>query len=221
MRRTFVIGKGLDEKTAAYIREMSADLVVIAPVAAEHEPRWQNRAKNTGSEIGIGAAGCLLAHEKVWEMIATANPVSEGLFLVVEDDAVLTRFGQRWFPRVVEKSKRAQFDLVHLGRTKISAPNLFGGASRRGNRRLSEPVSRRLPPLFIRGFTWRTHAYLISSNMARYLLEQEFDFGKPVDQRLKELFGVATKIRRWKVHTCTQPLFLQADRESLVNRRGR
>lgn len=220
MRRTFVIGTGLDEKTAAHIREISADLVTILPVEAEREPRWRNRAENTGSEVGIGAAGCLLAHEKVWDMIGATNPTSGELFLVVEDDAVLTRFGQKWLARVVKKSMRAQLDLVHLGRTKKGPRNLFGDAPRGDDSRLAASYPW-LPPLYLRGFAWRTHAYLISSNMAHSLLEEELDFGKPVDQHLKDLFGLASKMKPWKVATCSRALFLQADCESLVDKRGR
>lgn len=219
--QTFVIGTGLDEKTAGFVREISSDLVGILPVEAAGEPRWQNRAAIAGAEIGIGAAGALLAHEKVWETIAAEKLTAGELFLVLEDDAVLTGFGQKWFARVLEKATRARLDLVHLGRTKTSNLDIFGDGPKRGAPQFFGSVPLWLPPVLIRGFTWRLHAYLISSDMAHYLLEKEFDFGKPIDQHLRELCPVFSKGGPYAVATCNQALFLQSDRESLVDERGR
>lgn len=221
MLQTFVIGTGLGKRTAGFVREISSDLVRILPVEAAGEPRWQNRAAFAGAEIGIGAAGCLLAHEKVWKTIAAEKLTASELFLVLEDDAVLTGFGQKWFARVLEKVTRARLDLVHLGRTKTSNLEIFGDGPKRGAPRFLGSVPLWLPPAFVRGFTWRTHAYLVSSNMADYLLEKEFDFGKPIDQHLKELFPIFSRVGPYAVATCNEPLFLQADRESLVEEMGR
>lgn len=218
---TLVIGSQLDEETEIYVRGVSRDLVTIPPVDAAHELRWQNRTPRAGAEIGPGAAGCLLAHEKVWEMVAAREPIEGELFLVLEDDAVLTVHGHNWLQRIAEKSARARLSLVHLGRTKHRPPRFMGSDNRSFAAGFLESAYVSFPPVLRPGFTWRTHAYLITSAMANHLLDQKFDFSMPIDQRLRELFTFPNTMKAVRVATAHQPLFLQANRESLVEKRGR
>lgn len=221
MPKTFVIGAGLDGETATHVRKITADLVTIPEVYAGHELLWQKRNLGTESEIGLGAAGCLLAHLKIWEMIAECAPTTGGSFLVLENDAVLTRYGRNWLGRVFHHSVRAELDLVHLGRTKSGSRFFATSSASVAVNAISQSVGFCLPPMLAHGFAWRTHAYLISCAMATYLVERRFDFTAPIDQRLRETFSSTEKTGSFRVVSSLQPLFLQANRQSLVEKRGR
>lgn len=203
----FVIGLELDNETADCITGHSNAVIVTGPVDASQEPRWLNRLAREQSEIGLGAAGCLLAHEAVWEMIGELGPSEDERFLVLEDDAVITPYGLRWLQRTLKK-KMPPTNLWHLGAT-------------RGVMKIPQAFTSGLPPLLTPGFAWRTHSYLISSKMALHLLNQKFDFSRPVDGHLRKLFRSPVDFIGCRVGTFHQALFSQSDRTSLVRQRGR
>lgn len=219
--KTFVIGIGLDDKTARYVESISAHFETIVPVDARESPRWNNRGLRDGPEIGAGAAGCLLAHEKIWGTVTSTGEPEDEMFLVIEDDSFLTAYGEKWFSSVLQRISRGRFDLVHVGRTKPGAPNGIGCGPRREVKKLAESFSLLLPPLFVQGFAWRTHAYLVSKRFARHLLGRELDFSMPVDQHLREIAAFSRATGNFRAVTSFQGLFLQTGRESLVEKSGR
>lgn len=219
--KTFVIGTGLDDKTAKYVESVSAHFETVSPVDARNSPRWRNRGLIEGFEIGVGAAGCLLAHEKTWGMAVSTEAIKDEIFLIIEDDSFLTSYGEKWFSSVVERTASGRLDLVHLGRTTIGASRDIGWEPLSEAKKVANILALSLPPLLFQGFAWRTHAYLISKRFARNLLSKKLDFSRPIDQHLREIAAFSKATRAFRVMTSFQGLFLQTDRESLVEKRGR
>lgn len=197
--------------------ELGINIDQWSAVVADKDPRF--RALSTTKVIGKGAVGCWLAHHDLWAHIKNLDPES-GPFLVLEEDAKVTNFGSKRLHQVVMRVIRKKMDLVHLGAGFLhhfyrgsAADSGFSGQLRR---RIATDLNY-FPPVYVPGFRWRTHAYLISSRAATIMSSFTPELTMPVDQWILQ----KPELRHLRTYYVRQPLFLPTGRPSSIDAIGR
>ena len=194
-------------------------------VEASTRPEWLSWQKILGSSdfgIGRGSGGCLLAHRDAW---LTFKACEHGYLLVLEDDAVLTKYGRKHFIEALDWSVASDLSLIHLGdHAKFNAWKLMQILIQLNFREIAKIIYERfflkfLSPRFAANqFPFSGHAYVLNTAFAIVLIQNPENFLYPVDVHLNAISQVS-KNRVAKVRT---PLFTQAEqRESQIKQRGR
>jgi GR25 family glycosyltransferase involved in LPS biosynthesis len=188
--------------------------------------------------VGLGAAGCILAHHDVWSYIADQPGKRNRIFLILEDDARITRFGLRNLEKIFQTCAESQFDLVHLGNLSDLLDSnywLNSGPFWRKKKMSSKIRSFKesaflflnqlklgfFPAEIVPGFPWRAHAYVMSKRLAESLNSEQPSFDKPIDQVLKEVRVRQAHIPNLRVGKVLQTVFSYSGRESLIEALGR
>ena len=161
-----------------------ADVHHVAAVRADQDPRWlSRRVSDPAKEIGVGAAGCLLAHRAVWRTWAALSVPSSEIALVLESDAVLTDYGRKWFRVVVETMRDDRLGVVQVGANRPEnwrALTSGGGSVVNRSSLVRDLAETRLlrhrPPMLSPSFGWGTHAYLISRSASAWLTTRILGF---------------------------------------------
>jgi len=172
--------------------------------------------------IGAGSAGCLLAHRDAW---ATIESCEHDLLLVLEDDAVLTKYGKKYFSDIVHRFRHSDLQLLHLGdHIHYSVGYLAKLLVTLNIRELmrasyeSFVLKAFKPKLSNNRFPFSGHAYLLNTEMARVLLSMPVNFLYPVDVHLNAI----SQVSKNKVAKIRTPMFIQANkRVSQIKERGR
>jgi len=200
-------------------------LIEIPFTYAEKNAEWVNwnfRQPKPFEGIGLGAAGCLLAHRAAWEKLSKSN---FEVALILESDAELTRYGTRKLSTVANQFNILQWNILHLG-THVKIHNIF---SVRNFLSLSPRIivkeiweriylSLKNPKFAESQFPFSTHAYLIKKEAATFLSEKEIDFMAPVDVALNSY----SQVKKNKISCCRTPLVIQgSDLPSQTKRLGR
>ena len=73
---------------------------------------WDSSSFSSGLGVGKGAAGCWLAHKQAW---AFANASEFENILILEDDARITKYGERYLQQTVELFMNSDLTMLHLG----------------------------------------------------------------------------------------------------------
>ncbi len=185
--------------------------------------KWQDDNGNFPVGIGPGAAGCYLAHLAAWEIITSENLSAA---LILEDDALITKYGERYLGQVILDFSKNDFNVVHLGNDyKVGIRNPITLAMRHGIRHMLKAIYelvflRFRPPAYFRNdFPFSTHAYLINKSMAKALSSETPSFLLPVDVFLNGI----SQVKRNKVFRIRSQVFVQmhTNRTSLVTNGGR
>lgn len=213
----------LDE--ISYISKI--DRVIEVPfIDAAKNPVWTNWKQTLGDisiGIGPGAAGCFLAHVAAWKIIEQEKISSA---LILEDDAQITKHGERFLHQITKDFVERDFNIVHLGNDyKTSIRNPITLAMRHGIRHMLKDYYERLclrffaPRYSRQDFPFSTHAYLIKNNMATMLSSHSPNFFQPVDVFLNGI----SQVKSNKVFRIRNQVFVQihSKRSSLVNIAGR
>jgi GR25 family glycosyltransferase involved in LPS biosynthesis len=192
----------------------------VSSVDASVDLRWTERSNTSNSlEIGLGAAGCLLAHRDAWRKIAKHD--EDDYFVVLESDAVLTTFGRKNISRILEQSANQGANLVQLatgrGHKATRAEQTLGLRLARSK----DFVETRLLPLgkprLVQAYGMGTIAYALRPEYARWLTQQDLGFGLPVDN----WFRVWSLDARHAIYRCRQDCWRESGRASSIENSGR
>lgn len=205
--------------------DLQLNFAMVPFVVASDTPQWEKwNATKIGVELGVGlgASGCLIAHQNSWRM---ANRAKYPAILVLEDDSKITNFGKSNLRSVIYEFIDSNKNLLHLGsheKNLITRPihTLFQYGIRRYCKELLERfLLLPFPPKYAnRQFPFSTHAYLMRPDFAAILLNLDFGFLTPVDVILNGM-SQAKQNRIGRVRT---PLFVQDRRiKSRVEMNGR
>lgn len=220
----FVIGELLNQESSSFLREVCPTITAVPPAFAGSHPRWISEKRRGNTKIGLGEAGCLLAHEDVWAQINEREANQGSLFLVLEDDARITAFGKKTFRKIVRYTSRNNSDLVNLGK-EILRIDPDAKHFKKWVTPILNPIVRKaanvMPPIFLPNFDWRTRAYLISKNLASELVANPLPFSEPVDKFLRETSRRPEFRGKFKASTLMQTIFGDSGRVSLVDTLGR
>lgn len=212
----FRIGHGGNRTWESSVSALNVVEHLGQPVIAENDPRWR-ASRHTGSSlIGPGAAGCWLAHYDTWKKVADLSHFG-GVALVLEADSQITRYGQKHLSEVVSRMVRQELDLVHVGRGVIGGEEAGRDYRKRFVSMPARRIADRFTPFLMEGFSWRTHAYLVSHKCAEELLNAGVHFEMPVDEWLIRA-GNDMPVRARSVF---QSLFLPDNSPSMVDQLGR
>lgn len=167
-------------------------------------------------QISTGAAGCLLAHRKAWSL---ARESKSYYSLVLEDDAILTKYGERELGNLLDNFRSLDLNLLHLGHP-LKSPllptprKLFDLSLHVLTRTVYESVIlKSMKPKVARNqFPPSAHAYLISRTFADSLYSLPLNFGMPVDV----FMGALAQVKQHKIARVRTPLFLQSGRPSTI-----
>ena len=183
---------------------------------------WDKRKEKIFSGIGIGAAGCLIGHYLAWERLSESDCNSA---LILESDAVLTRYGRKNLSSVTEKFNTLDWNILHLG-THVKIKDIF---SIKNFLHLSPKVFakeiweriylRSKSPRFAEmQFPFSTHGYLIKKEAAAFLSMQKLSFIAPVDVVLNSY----SQVRGNRILRARTPLIIQNSKlPSQIKRLGR
>jgi len=209
----------IDHPASTPAQQRAANETIIPAVIAAKDPRWlKSNAARESLTIGLGAAGCLLAHIDAWQTIATAN---DQYAIVLESDAQLTKYGRKWIKSVVSRAQEADMDLIQLGTNRDR--DTFGSLSALGEiRYVAESfvelhLMQTMSPTFQQSFAAGCHAYLVSRNKAAWLAEWVPDFRIPIDQWLH----VLARDPRHRIFRTRQDLWTTSGRPSEIEVLGR
>jgi GR25 family glycosyltransferase involved in LPS biosynthesis len=201
-------------------------VIEVAFMDSAKNPVWANWTQSLGNisiGIGPGAAGCFLAHVAAWKIIEQEK-ISAALIL--EDDAQITKYGEKFLHQITKDFLHNDFNIVHLGNDyKIGIRNPFTLAMRHGIRHMLKNHFERLVLRFFRpkysknDFPFSTHAYLVKNSMATALSSQLPNFLQPVDVFLNGM----SQVKNNKIFRIRNQIFVQVHnkRSSLVNVAGR
>ena len=183
---------------------------------------WDSSSFSSGLGVGKGAAGCWLAHKQAW---AFANASEFENILILEDDARITKYGERYLQQTVELFMNSDLTMLHLGdheRAIFLQPirMLFAGNMRLVVKHILERVVfyPHKPRIALARFPYSAHAYLLKRAVLPILIKDAPQLIFPVDVFLNAISQVQ-KNRAGSVRT---PLIIQGrDRESLIDKLGR
>ena len=194
-------------------------------VDSREQPEWLEWNKtNTRvlGGIGQGAAGCLIAHRRAWELLKNQGIKNA---IVLESDAELTRYGKKHLKNFILGLRDGEENIIHLGshEKNLLVPK-FANFLRWSWRSISREVYERgflklsIPILVARKFPFSTHAYVINLSTACDLLETELNFLTPVDV----LLNAYSQVKANRIATVRTPLVVQKmNSESLTRKFGR
>ena len=197
-------------------------VVGVRSVIAEEDDRWLAAPQANGSlAIGKGAAGCLLAHLDAWKAIALSR--DDGSYsLVLESDALPTRFGFRHFHDVLHTARALEANVIQIGtnRSNSRGPGRgtpFGDLFRSLEQVVEVQCLDFMYPRFHQTFRSGTHAYLIRKEYASWLAQWTPDFLVPIDHWLQSL----SRDARHKIFRVRQDLWTTTGRSSEIEMLGR
>jgi len=194
---------------------------LIPGVKAATDARWVNSP--TVGHIGVGSAGCTLAHRDAWNRWLNSEHPAQ-CALILEDDACLTTYGSRWMATCQRGFVNSEIELLQLGvhRTpgimgarRLRRPTNFINAVQDTMERSVLVTRRRL--MYSHACGWGTHAYLISAKCAEMLLAREPDFLMPIDSHFRALSLVPGR----QFMRTRQDLWSTTNRASLIDQVGR
>lgn len=206
--------------------EISADRIHSIPfVEASTRSEWLHWQKILGSDdfgIGRGSGGCLLAHRDAWQ---TSNACNHKFLLVLEDDAILTKYGEKHFINALNRAIASEFSLIHLGdHAKFNLWKMVRLLIQLNFREFVKVIYERfflkflIPRFATNQFPFSGHAYVLETSLARVLIRNSENFLYPVDVHLNAI----SQVPKNKVAKVRTPLFIQAEkRESQIKQRGR
>lgn len=183
---------------------------------------WEKRKEKIFSGIGAGAAGCLIGHHLAWKQLSESDCNSA---IILESDAILTRYGQQNLKSVTEKFNTLDWNILHLG-THIKIANVFSIKNflSISPRVFAKEIWERIylksksPRFAEMQFPFSTHGYLIKKEAAAFLLNQKMSFIAPVDVILNSY----SHVRGNRILRCRTPLIIQnSELPSQINRFGR
>ena len=192
--------------------QINTQLIEIPFIYAKENSEWVNwnaRQNKIFEGIGLGAAGCLLAHRSAWDKLSKSN--SE-VALILESDAELTRFGTRKLRAVIDLFCLQDWNILHLG-THIKIASIFSISNimNLSPRIIVKEIWERIylksknPKFAESQFPFSTHAYLIKKEAAEFLLNQEVNFLAPIDVVLNSY----SQVKRNRIFRCRTPLITQ------------
>jgi GR25 family glycosyltransferase involved in LPS biosynthesis len=209
----------IDHTESAPAQQRAANETIIPAVIAAKDPRWlKSNAARDSLTIGMGAAGCLLAHIDAWRAIAEAR---DPYGIVLESDAVRSSYGGKWAHRITQWADKHGANLIQLGSNRDRAA--IGHLSRVGEARyrIESVIEQRFllhtAPVLQQAFTAGAHAYLVSRTYAMWLAEWNPDFRIPVDQWLH----VLARDARHRIFRTRQDLWVPSGRDSEIESFGR
>jgi hypothetical protein len=192
----------------------------IPAVRATADPRWlTSTAQDDPFAIGLGAAGCLLAHVDAWSSIAR----SESEFsLILESDARLTSYGLKYMNWIVPWMDETQANLVVLGTNRDlpsgrGALGTLGKVVHQAERIIEESALNLRPPVFQQALRVGIWAYIVRRDFAAWLSQWNPDFKIPVDQWLHTL----SRDPRHQMFRTRQALWTTGGRHSHIEEIGR
>jgi len=186
-------------------------------IHAKQEPNYLhfqvNKSPNL-NQISPGAAGCLIAHSKAWGIARESN---SKCILILEDDAVLTKYGKSNLGNLLANFTSYNVNLLHLGHP-LKAPllptprKLFDLSLHVATKTIYESVILKFvqPKIARNQFPPSSHAYLISPTFADALYSIPLNFGMPIDVSI----GALAQVKQHKIARVRTPLFLQSGRPS-------
>jgi GR25 family glycosyltransferase involved in LPS biosynthesis len=193
-------------------------------VDAQSEEVWQEHIRNNGSlaGIGVGAAGCLIAHRLAWQLLSKSK---YEYALILESDAMFAFRGERNFRSAVRYFKMHKLNILHLGNHEAKdVCNIKNTWKYITLRRVFfqlyfASVGKFAPLNVVRNkFYYSTHAYLISQVFADELLKNKANFLLPID----ELLSGISSTKKNKVASVRSKILIQNKKNlSQVSRLGR
>jgi GR25 family glycosyltransferase involved in LPS biosynthesis len=168
---------------------------------------WKKREHPAFTGVGVGAAGCTLAHRKAW-----AAFLESGLeiALIIESDAKLTRYGLKYLKKAISTFIESDLNLLHLGSHEKLGFTLrnFMQASLRG---LAKGIYENwllfgIRPKIARSqFPFSTHAYLLKYNSAKELNSLALNLLVPIDV----LLNAVAQVPENKIGRVRTPIIVQ------------
>lgn len=187
-------------------------------VLADQDSRWGSyRAK---PHIGPGAAGCMLAHLDALSAVAAhEGSVPERPAMILESDARLTGYGEKWLPLVVADCENSNTNFIQLGsnRTVLTAPRHTRSRVEFVRTWLETQILTYGRPKLTQALTSISHAYLVKPSFARELLSINMGFQLPIDDWYRAL-ALNPRNRMFRVR---QDVFEQEKGPSLIESIGR
>ena len=213
-----------DDIESALLRDLNGlgiDSIARSPaVHAAQDPRWQASAAATDPyAIGLGAAGCLLAHLDAWTAIAASR---HEFGLILESDARLAPYGAKYMDTIAPWMAQTQANLVVLG-TNRDLPSgrgplgLLGRTFHRTEGLVEEKLFALQPPIFQQALRVGIWAYIVRRDFAHWLSQWQPDFKIPVDQWLHTL----SRDPRHRMFRTRQALWGTGGRHSHIEHFGR
>jgi GR25 family glycosyltransferase involved in LPS biosynthesis len=189
----------------------------VPAVLAEDDSRWRERT--SVSAIGMGAAGCLLAHLDALSSLAeeSKNSTYDPIGLILESDAILTSYGRSYLPQVLAHIWESQINFVQLGSNRSSLTNRQSTIRHRSLDRLETRLLTQIAPRFTQALTSVAHAYAIRASFAKDLLALGIGFQLPIDNWYRAL---ALDPNR-KMTRVRQDCFVTVGRPSQIDEHGR
>ena len=193
-------------------------------IDAQTEKVWQAHIRNNGSLAGIrvGAAGCLIAHRKAWQLLTESK---HEYALILESDAILAFRGERNLPLAVRYFKAHKLNILHLGNQEDK--DIYNIKNRWKYITLRRVIFQlyfaslgKFTPLSVvkNKFYYSTHGYLISQVFANELLKNSVNFLLPID----ELLSGISSTKNNRVASVRSTILIQNKKIiSLVSRLGR
>lgn len=183
---------------------------------------WLERSKSSQVGIGSGSAGCLLAHRDSWK---TFQNCDHQTLLVLEDDAIFTKYGLRYFSSICNYFHKSDLLLLHLGdHENFSFKKLISLVKGFDTRKLLKLVYEKVylkafrPQIARNRFPYSGHAYLIDSELAKLMFSNPPNFMYPIDVHLNSV----SQVQKNRVAEVRTPILIQGNnRVSFIKQRGR
>ena len=193
-------------------------------IDAQSEEVWQVHIRNNRSQagIGVGAAGCLIAHRRAWQLLSKSK---HEYALILESDAMFAFRGERNLRLAVRYFKEHELNILHLGSHEekdiYNVKNTWKYITlRRVIFQLYFASIGKFTPLNVvkNKFYYSTHGYLISQVFANELLKNRENFLLPID----ELLSGISSTKKNKVASVRSTILIQNKKNlSQVSRLGR
>lgn len=131
---------------------------------------WKIESENNywNREMKLGEIGCSISHFKAWKRVVQLDKTT----LVLEDDAYFIDDFKQRLELITKEMSMNKFDLLYLGRNDLS----------KEWKMITESVC-------VPSFSYRSHAYVITPELALKLIQSEFKRNLiPVDEFLPSLY---------------------------------
>jgi GR25 family glycosyltransferase involved in LPS biosynthesis len=199
--------------------EKSVEDFRVPFVRASEESEWNDWKKRESPAfigVGIGAAGCTLAHRKAWSAFLESGLE---IALIIESDAKLTRYGLRNLRKAISAFDESDLNLLHLGsheKLSFKLGDFFKASLRSIAKAIYEKwILLGLRPKIARyQFPFSTHAYLMKSKAAKELNSLGLNLLVPVDVLLNAIAQVPVN----KIARVRTPIIVQNDLQSSQTR---
>ena len=193
-------------------------------IDAQTEEAWQTHTSHNGSQtgIGVGAAGCLIAHRIAWQLLTESK---HEYAIILESDAIFTFRGERNLQLAIKYFKSHKLNMLHLGNHEekdiYNIKNTWKYITlRRVIFQLYFASVGKITPINVvkNKFYYSTHAYLINQVFADELLKNNANFLLPIDELLS---GIAST-KKNRVGSVRSTILIQnKKKKSLVASLGR